>query len=127
MKPYDNTGWLFVLPAIMVLGVVGLIPLMTVVNYSFFEIFILESRFWIGAEWYVEIITSSRFWGSFARSALFSMLILTIQIPLGIAIALCMPQRKFWVGDRLGLYRAAPSGAVEYDPCPVAQPARSRT
>ncbi|WP_417242891.1 carbohydrate ABC transporter permease [Celeribacter sp.] len=101
MKPYDNTGWLFVLPAIMVLGVVGLIPLMTVVNYSFFEIFILESRFWIGAEWYVEIITSSRFWGSFARSALFSMLILTIQIPLGIAIALCMPQRKFWVGIAL--------------------------
>lgn len=86
------------LPAALLLGLVGLIPLITVVNYSFFEIFILEKRFWVGTEWYSEIIGSSRFWSSFGRSILFSAIILAIQIPLGIAIALCIPKKKIWVG-----------------------------
>lgn len=101
MKERNNTGWVYVFPAMAVLGLVGLIPLVTVINYSFFEIFILDSRFWIGAEWYVDIITSARFWESFARSALFSTLVLSVQIPLGVAIALCMPQRQIWVGVAL--------------------------
>jgi glycerol transport system permease protein len=103
LKNRDNTGWFFVLPAMLVLCLVGLIPLITVVNYSFFEIFILDARFWVGTEWYVEIIRSDRFWASFGRSSLFSVLILTIQIPLGIAIALCIPRGKFWVGLTLSL------------------------
>ncbi|MDG1378057.1 MAG: hypothetical protein P8P56_13845 [Yoonia sp.] len=48
MKNCDNTGWIFVLPAALVLGLIGLIPLITVINYSFFEIFILDARFWVG-------------------------------------------------------------------------------
>lgn len=98
MKPTDNTGWFFVLPAMAVLGLIGLIPLITVVNYSFFEIFILSSRFWVGLEWYAELIGSARFWQSFARSALFSMIVLLIQIPLGIALALCIPRGRIWIG-----------------------------
>ncbi|MDE0849694.1 sugar ABC transporter permease [Yoonia sp.] len=103
MKYRDNTGWLFTLPATLVLGLVGLIPLITVINYSFFEIFILDARFWVGIEWYAEIISSGRFWASFGRSILFSILILVIQIPLGIAIALCIPAGKVWVGLTLAV------------------------
>jgi glycerol transport system permease protein len=103
MKDSNNAGWIFVLPAVLVLGLVGLIPLITVINYSFFEIFILDARFWVGSEWYNEIISSDRFWASFGRSALFSALILTIQIPLGIAVALCIPRRQFWVGIALAV------------------------
>ena len=103
MKYQDNTGWLFTLPATLVLGLVGLIPLITVINYSFFEIFILDARFWVGIEWYAEIISSGRFWASFGRSILFSILILVIQIPLGIAIALCIPTGKVWVGLTLAV------------------------
>ena len=103
MRHQDNSGWVFVLPAVLLLGLVGLIPLVTVINYSFFEIFILDARFWVGGEWYQEIITSMRFWASFGRSLLFSTLILAIQIPLGIAIALCIPQRKMWVGITLAM------------------------
>ena len=103
MKTRTATGWLFVAPAVGVLGLVGLIPLITVINYSFFEIFILDSRFWIGLEWYADIIQSDRFWASFGRSTLFSMIILAIEIPLGIAIALCIPQRKLWVGVALAM------------------------
>jgi glycerol transport system permease protein len=103
MKDQNNSGWVFVLPAVLILGFVGLIPLITVINYSFFDIFILESRFWVGLEWYGGIISSGRFWASFGRSTLFSVLVLVIQIPLGIAIALCIPRRKFWVGIALAV------------------------
>jgi len=103
MKDSTNTGWIFVLPAVLVLGLVGLVPLITVINYSFFEIFILDARFWIGTEWYDAIIGSERFWASFGRSTLFSILVLLIQIPLGIAIALCIPRRKFWIGVTLAV------------------------
>ncbi|MFY0645941.1 carbohydrate ABC transporter permease [Sulfitobacter geojensis] len=103
MKTQDRSGWVFVAPAMVIMGLVGLVPLLTVVNYSFFEIFILESRFWVGLEWYTEIIRAPRFWSSFGRSTLFSALILLIQIPLGIAIALCIPRGKFWVGITLAL------------------------
>lgn len=103
MKTRTQAGWLFVMPACLILGLVGLIPLITVVNYSFFEIFILDARFWVGAEWYTEIISSGRFWSSFGRSALFSTLVLVIQIPLGIAIALCIPRNRFWMGFALAL------------------------
>jgi len=103
MKDRTNSGWLFVAPAVVLLSIVGLIPLITVINYSFFEIFILDQRFWIGLEWYGDIIRSDRFWSSFARSAVFSTLVLVIQIPLGVAIALCIPKGKFWIGLVLAL------------------------
>jgi glycerol transport system permease protein len=103
MKERDSIGWMYVLPALLVLSLVGLVPLITVVNYSFFEIFILDARFWVGLEWYENIISSGRFWASFGRSTLFSMLILSIQIPLGIAIALCIPKRKIWIGTTLAV------------------------
>lgn len=103
MKYRTEIGWLFVAPAALIISLVGLVPLITVVNYSFFEIFILNARFWVGTEWYAEIIGSERFWASFGRSTLFSALVLTIQIPLGIAIALCIPKRKIWVGITLAL------------------------
>jgi glycerol transport system permease protein len=103
MKDQNNSGWVFVLTAVLILGFVGLIPLITVINYSFFDIFILESRFWVGLEWYGGIISSGRFWASFGRSTLFSVLVLVLQIPLGIAIALCIPRRKFWIGIALAV------------------------
>jgi glycerol transport system permease protein len=103
MKDQNNSGWVFVLPAALILGFVGLIPLITIINYSFFDIFILESRFWVGLEWYGGIISSGRFWASFGRSTLFSVLVLVLQIPLGIAIALCIPRRKFWIGIALAV------------------------
>ena len=103
MKYRTEIGWLFVAPAALILSLVGLVPLITVVNYSFFEIFILDARFWVGTEWYAEIIGSERFWASFGRSTLFSAFVLTIQIPLGIAIALCIPKRKISVGITLAL------------------------
>ncbi|MGL5012072.1 MAG: sugar ABC transporter permease, partial [Paracoccaceae bacterium] len=88
MKPYDNRAWLLMLPALAVLGVVGALPLLTVINYGFHDIFALDRIHWIGPQWYADIVRAPEFAASFARSLLFSALALTVQVPLGVAIAL---------------------------------------
>jgi len=97
VKVNDNRAWWLTLPAITVLFFVGVIPLMTVVNYSFHDIFTLPDKHWIGFEWYADIIQSERFRNSFFRSLSFSFIVLAIEIPLGIAIALAMPRKGMGV------------------------------
>ena len=93
VKSINNKAWFFVIPALMLLGFVAAIPLIMVFNYSFHDIFTLQSKIWVGAEWYKEVLRSIRFWESFGRSLLFSAIILMIEIPLGIAIALSIPRK----------------------------------
>lgn len=90
MRPYDNRAWLLLLPAAVLLAVVGLLPLLAVVNYGFHDIFSLSDVHWVGIEWYQEILWSERFIASFGRSLLFATLALAIQVPLGIAVALLL-------------------------------------
>jgi glycerol transport system permease protein len=92
LKTHDNRAWLLVMPALAILVVVGFIPLLTVFNYSFLDIFTLDQRFWVGLDWYHQILSSPRFIASFGRSLLFSAIVLAIQIPLGILIALSIPR-----------------------------------
>ncbi len=80
-------------PAIMLLGFVAVLPLIMVVNYSFYDIFHIKSKVWVGLEWYHEVLSSTRFWQTFGRSILFSTIVLAIEIPLGIAIALTIPKK----------------------------------
>jgi glycerol transport system permease protein len=84
--------FVLLLPALAILMVVGIIPLGIVLQYSFYDIFTLQSRFWVGTQWYEELLTSGRFYDSLIRSLGFSTLILCIQFPLGICIALMIPR-----------------------------------
>lgn len=90
MRPYDNRAWLLLLPTVVLLGVVGALPLIAVVNYSFHDIFMLSNVSWVGLDWFAEILRSERFMASFGRSLLFSTLVLSIQVPLGICVALLL-------------------------------------
>ncbi len=90
MKPEDNRAWLFLVPALAILAFAGVVPLVAVFNYSFFDIFTLDSAFWIGGEWYQQILRSERFYASLGRSLLFSAIVLSVQMPLGIGIALLL-------------------------------------
>lgn len=94
IKPVNNKAWLFVTPALLLLGFVAAIPLITVLNYSLHDVFTLQTKVWVGFEFYDEILSSSRFWGDFGRSLFFSAIILVLEIPLGIAIALSMPKKN---------------------------------
>ena len=97
MKTKNNKGWFFVLPVVVVVAFSAVIPLMTVVNYAFNDSFGQNEFFWVGFEWFREVLEDERIQASFLRQVSFSAIILTIELPLGVAIALCMPKRGIWV------------------------------
>ncbi|MEO0678922.1 MAG: sugar ABC transporter permease [Pseudomonadota bacterium] len=97
MKTENPRGWLFVLPVLILVAFNALIPLMTVVNYSVQETFGNNLFFWHGLGWFEDILRSERFHAALGRQMFFTATILAIEIPLGVAIALCMPRQGFWV------------------------------
>ena len=96
-KTWNNKAWFMVLPAFLVVAFSAVIPLMTVVNYSVQDTFGNNEFFWSGTDWFKEILSSDRFWGALWRNLLFSFVILLIEIPLGVFIALNMPRRGIGV------------------------------
>lgn len=92
-KTTNQRAWLLVLPVLVLVAFSSVIPMMTVVNYSFQDSFGGNEFFWVGLEWYREILRSERLWDALGRQLLFSAIILAIEIPLGIAVALCMPKK----------------------------------
>ena len=96
-KVQNNKAWLMVLPVLILVAISAIIPLMTVVNYSVQDTFGNNEFFWVGTEWFQEILSSERFHNALLRTLLFSGLILAIEIPLGILIALAMPKRGWGV------------------------------
>ena len=92
-KTEDNRAWLLILPVFLVVAFSAVIPLMTVVNYSVQDIFGPGERLFIGSEWFEEVLGDSRLHDALGRQFLFSGLVLVIEIPLGVLIALAMPRR----------------------------------
>jgi len=96
-KVQNNKAWFMVLPVLVLVAISAIIPLMTVVNYSVQDTFGGNEFFWVGTEWFQEILASERFHNALLRTLLFSGLILAIEISLGILIALAMPKRGWGV------------------------------
>ncbi|MGI9413468.1 MAG: carbohydrate ABC transporter permease [Hyphomicrobiales bacterium] len=96
-KTSNPKAWLFVLPVVLLVAFNAVIPLMTVVNYSFQETFGDNVFFWEGVKWYEQVLHSERFHAALARQLAFTSIILAIEVPLGVAIALAMPKRGPWV------------------------------
>jgi len=94
-KPFNNKAWFFVLPVVILVAFSAVIPLMTVVNYSVQDTFGNNTFFWIGTEWFQEVIRSERFHDALLRQVFFTTMILAIEIPLGVYVALHMP-KKGW-------------------------------
>jgi glycerol transport system permease protein len=95
MKPTNHKALALVLPVIVLVAITAVIPLMTVVNYSVQDTFGNNKFFWAGTKWYEQVLQSERFWSALGRNLAFSGIILAIEIPLGIFVALHMP-RKGW-------------------------------
>ena len=96
-KTWNNKAWFLVLPVLVLVAFSAIIPLMTVVNYSVQDTFGNNEFFWAGLDWFEDTLHSERFWAALWRNLLFSAIILAIQIPLGIFIALNMPKRGWGV------------------------------
>ena len=97
MKTQNHKAWFFVLPVLLLVAFNALIPMMTVVNYSVQETFGNNVFFWEGLRWFEELLNSDRFHAALGRQFLFTGLILLIEVPLGVIIALSMPRKGPWV------------------------------
>lgn len=95
-KTQNNRAWFLVLPVLVLVAFSAVIPLMTVVNYSVNDTFGNNEFFWAGLDWFDEAVHSDRIHGALVRQAMFSAIILAIEVPLGIFVALNMPKKGFW-------------------------------
>ncbi|MGG7643480.1 carbohydrate ABC transporter permease [Rhodovulum sp. YNF3179] len=95
-KTVNHKAWFLVLPVLVLVAFSAIIPLMTVVNYSVQDSFGQNQFFWAGLVWFEEILTSERMHNALGRQAAFTAIILAIQVPLGIFVALNMPKKGFW-------------------------------
>ena len=96
-KLTNQKAWFLVIPVVILVAFNAVIPLMTVVNYSVQESFGNNVFFWEGVKWFEEVLHSERFLASLSRQVLFTSIILLIEIPFGVAIALSMPRKGPWV------------------------------
>jgi len=96
-KTVNQKAWWLVVPVLALVAFNAFIPLMTVVNYAFQETFGDNVFFWEGTTWFEQVLRSDRFHGALGRQLLFTGMILAIEIPLGIAVALTMPRKGPWV------------------------------
>ena len=92
MPANQNRAWLGVLPVVLIVAFSGVIPLMTVVNFSIQDVLDVNTRFFVGFDWYREILRDQRLLDALGRQLLFSASVLAIEIPLGIAVARAMPR-----------------------------------
>ena len=96
-KTINHKAWVLVLPMLVLVAFSAVIPLMTVVNYSAQDTFGNNEFFWAGTDWFTQTLHSDRFWDALGRNLLFSFIILAIEVPLGIFIALNMPKKGIGV------------------------------
>ncbi|HXR02537.1 MAG TPA: sugar ABC transporter permease [Pseudomonas sp.] len=95
-KVQNNKAWWLVLPVFLLVAFSAIIPMMTVVNYSVQDIFDQSSRYFVGADWFRQVLQDPRLHDSLLRQFIYSFCVLLIEIPLGIGIALTMPTKGRW-------------------------------
>ncbi|MDG1021934.1 MAG: sugar ABC transporter permease [Emcibacteraceae bacterium] len=93
-KTQNQKAWFMVLPVLILVAFSAIIPMMTVVNYSVQDTFGNNEFFWVGLEWFEEVLHSERLHDALWRQILFTVIILAIEIPLGIFMALHMPKKN---------------------------------
>ena len=90
-KPVNQKAWWLVLPVLLCVAFSAILPLMTVVNYSVQDIISPERRVFVGTEWFASVMRDTELHGALWRQLQFSLAVLAVEIPLGIALALSMP------------------------------------
>ncbi len=105
-KPWNNKAWFFILPVLVLVLFSSVLPVMTVVNYSLQDSMGVNNFFWNGDAWFRDLLDpgteiGARFADALLRTFAFSFAALAVEIPLGIAIALCLPRRGWAVGISL--------------------------
>ena len=91
-KRDNNRAWLGVLPVVLVVAFSGVVPLMTVVNYSVQDILDVNTRFFVGFDWYTQTLRDPKLLDALLRQLAFSATVLLIEVPLGFLVARALPR-----------------------------------
>lgn len=97
-KVENNKAWLLIAPALCLIILCAAVPLVTMINYSVQDVFAGDQFVWVGLDWFESVLASRDFWDSLGRSLLYCGIVLAIEIPLGIFIALKMPRGEWLSG-----------------------------
>ncbi len=92
-KPVNQKAWFLILPVLVCVAFSAILPLMTVVNYSVQDIISPERRVFVGTEWFAKVMRDGDLHAALWRQLTYSLAVLAIEIPLGIALALSMPAK----------------------------------
>ena len=93
LKPIKNRSILFILPALIVVGGSTIIPLIAIVNFSVQDVFYGDDFIWVGPKWFIQVLSSKEFHTTLFRTFAFSAIVMTIEVPLGILVALSLPRK----------------------------------
>ncbi len=80
-------------PVVLVVAFSAAAPLMTVVNYSVQDVFDVNTRIFVGLDWYRETLRDPRFLDALLRQLAFSASVLLLEVPLGVWIARTIPRQ----------------------------------
>ena len=80
----DLRGWLGVLPVLVVVAFSAVVPLMTVVNYSVQDIFDVNTKVFVGLDWYRQTLADEELHAALLRQLGFTTLVVLVELPLGI-------------------------------------------
>jgi glycerol transport system permease protein len=95
------------LPACLVMLATGVLPLFFVFFYSVHDVFGGNDFLFVGLQWFKSVLASPEFQWALLRSLGFSILALSIQLPLGVLVALRLP-RSGWLASVLVVVMALP-------------------
>lgn len=86
-KKFSLTPYLFLAPALLIIGVFILYPTLAVVYYSFTEYNIVQSPEWIGLQNYQQLLRDPIFWKALTNSFLY-LIVTPILIVLSVLLAI---------------------------------------
>ncbi len=92
-KEHSLAAYGFLAPALAVMALCAVVPMGFVAYYSVHDTFGGNIFIWVGLDWYRQVFASPEFFGALLRSLLFSAIVLAIEVPLGLYIALRLPTR----------------------------------
>ena len=91
----NRVAYALLSPALLVMLACGIVPMGFVFFYALHDTFMGNRFIWVGADWFWDILADPEFHGAAARSLGFALLLLLVEIPLGLYVALRMPARGF--------------------------------
>lgn len=93
-------GYLSIAPAILLIGGVGIVPILITFTYSFQYRVLTDplNIHFVGLDNYIKLLTDPSFWEVFKNTAVFAILSMVVQLFVGLTAALFMNSAKKYVG-----------------------------